>query len=191
MNARRSSAMNEPSPWYALHEYLVVAYSNPEMRRLVEISLLPEAGHRLPDERVPAQEYASALCTLIQRHSSVPSPEFWRRLLDDRPMRRSQIVKLRSAFSTHACARAPVHSDDRGGWWRKTAQALAIASIVGLGSTAVYCANAPPSAPAPAPAKQKVECNDGTFSPTCDEPRPGCCSSHGGVRVQSSPAGAP
>ncbi len=181
----------DPAPWYALREYLVQAYANSEMRALAERSLLAEAGARLPDERVPAEEYAATLCGLIQRHWGVPSPDFWRRLADDRPSRQREIAGLRQVFlelernrSAAASRRASAELGARPRW--SPARFIA-AAVVSLGVVlASYCASAPGSSRS----RDTIQCKDGTRSPTCYEVREGCCSNHGGVLTQK-PTAAP
>lgn len=147
---------------------------------LMEITLLAEAGSRLPDERVPAQEYATTLCALIQRHSGAPSPEFWVQLICDRPLRQREIDRLKGAFEG-VIREPPGAPPPRGGptrrWRSRLAHPGLIAVIlVALGAATTYCGSIP-TAPKP-----PVECRDGTPSPTCDEADRGCCSHHGGIR---------
>lgn len=179
MTAPRNPA-NIHSPWYALRDFLTKIYSNHEMRALVEITLGASASASLPDERIAPQEYAGTLCTLYQRHSGVPTPEFWARLLAERPIRKPEINKLKAAFAamaheaelprTHAVAS---RSRYKGPALVATA-AIAIVTVV----TMVY--------PQPT-VSQNIECNDGTISPTCEVSGPGCCSGHKGVRVDDKP----
>ncbi len=180
----RARPTTDPSPWHGLREYLADAYSNAEMRTLLERSLLAQGGSLLPDERVPVQEYATTLCYLLQRHAGVPSPDFWCQLSQDRPLRQREVGKLRLMFlagardGAHATPRH-THPPGEPGW--RTAPKLVLALLVSLAvSVATYCASAP---------KPKLRCNDGTPSPTCvqgGDPR-GCCSGHDGVDKSEQP----
>lgn len=184
MTARRSSPTVTPSPWHALREYLIEAYSNAEMRVLVEVSLLAEAGSRLPDERVSPQEYAHTLCTLIQRHSGVPTPEFWRQLVNDRPQRQRRIAAIKAAFAGAASDAAVSAARDLrhdAAWWRFAPPRLVAALLLLTAVVSAYCVSVPK------PSRSTIQCRDGTYSATCTESRPGCCSHHGGPRER--PAG--
>ncbi|PCC71558.1 hypothetical protein SAMN02745121_01103 [Nannocystis exedens] len=181
MTTPRSSPTTNAGAWQALRDYLIDAYSNQEMRTLVELTLLAEAGTRLPDERVPAHEYAATLCMLIQRHSGCPVPEFWRQLLADRPWRRPEIDKLQTIFDAAMAAsgRPPPQPPRPVRRWQFTVPPLLGAALItALGAAGTYCALARD--------KPKIECNDGTRSPTCTELGPGCCSRHGGVKAVES-----
>lgn len=177
MTAPRSSSPTNPSAWQALREYLVDAYSNQEMRLLLELTLLAEAGSRLPDERVSSQEYAVTLCALIQRHSRIPGPDFWRRLASDRPLRQQEIAKLRTFFygvaSDPGQPLAPLVAMGRAGRRFTAAWILSACVITFIGLVASYCAVTR--------MPKRVMCSDGTSSPTCFERGPGCCSNHGGL----------
>lgn len=181
MTARRTTSPTNPSAWQALREFLVDAYSNQEMRLLLEFTLLAEAGSRLPDERVSPQEFAANLCALIQRHSGHPVPEFWRQLAADRPLRAAEIAKLKQFFTgvLEPPRPTPAAALPRTAAQRLTAPRLVTAAlIVSLGSATTYCALAGQKP------RANVVCRDGTPSPTCDERRPGCCSNHGGVATE-------
>jgi len=163
-----------------LREFLTGACTNAEMRGLAEFTLIAGAGACLPDERVPSQEYAAALCTLIQRHSGFPTPEFWHQLATERPRRGLEVAKLKAAFAAlarEAAARPTPHGVEPERGWRLKGRSLAAATVlivtVAIGT---YCANAP------SPTNGGVECRDGTVSRTCEKSRAGCCSHHGGVR---------
>jgi hypothetical protein len=177
MTMHHSSSPTNPTAWQALREYLVDAYSNSEMRQLIELTIVAEAGTQLPDERVSSQEYAATLCGLIQRHSRVPGPEFWQQLVADRPRRQQEIAKLRAFF--HGLAdeprlpAAPPLAPRAAPWRHHALRAVVACLLSALGATAYCTVTSPP--------KTKVICRDGTQSPTCDEPRAGCCSGHGGL----------
>ncbi|MCY0988721.1 hypothetical protein OV203_16420 [Nannocystis sp. ILAH1] len=177
MTTPRSSPTTNAGAWQALRDYLIDAYNNQEMRTLVELTLLAEAGTKLPDERVPAQEYAANLCTLIQRHSGCPVPEFWKQLTNDRPWRQPEIDKLQSIFDAAMAASgrpppAPPRPVRRGHF--TVPPLLTAALITAIGVAGSYCALTG--------IKPKIECNDGTLSPTCTESGSGCCSRHGGIK---------
>ncbi len=191
MPVRRINAA-DAAPWYALREYLVEAYSNPEMRALVELSLIAEAASRLPDERVPAHEYAAMLCTLIQRHSGVPSAEFWRQLATDRPLRQREIGRIRSAFSGSIREAAELQYTQRpaaGRRWGAVMQPIlgiggAFASVMVV--SMVCTAQTPKSTTDTTPpvlekSEHRIMCVDGTRSKNCSKVGPGCCSGHEGV----------
>lgn len=177
MTALRSSSPTNPSAWQALREYLVDAYSNQEMRLLLERTLLAEAGSRLPDERVSSQEYAVTLCALIQRHSRIPGPDFWRRLAADRPLRQQEIAKLRTFFygivNEPVQPVAPLAAMGRSGRRFTVPWVLTACVVTLIGLVACYCAVTT--------VQKKVMCRDGTPSPTCSERHSGCCSNHGGL----------
>lgn len=183
MSTPRSSPTTNAGAWRALRDYLVDAYNNQEMRTLVELTLLAEAGTKLPDERVSAQEYAANLCTLIQRHSGCPVPEFWEQLTNDRPWRQPEIDKLQSIFDAAMAAsgRPPPAPPKPVRRWQLTAPPLLTAALItAIGVAGTYCALA--RTDDPDLGKPKIECNDGTLSPSCTESRSGCCSTHGGIK---------
>ncbi|MFZ6180265.1 hypothetical protein [Nannocystis pusilla] len=183
MTSPRSSPTTNASAWQALRDYLAEAYSNQDMRLLLELTLLAEAGSRLPDERVSPQEYANTLCGLIQRHSGYPLPEFWKQLADDRPLRAPEIYKLRAIFEAAMAASGrpppPPPKPARRGQFT-VPPLLTAALITAIGVAGTYCALARTANPDLG--KPGIECNDGTPSPTCTEPRGGCCSRHGGIK---------
>jgi len=176
MTSPRTPSSTNASAWHALREYLVDAYSNHEMRVLIELTLLGTARNLLPDERVSAQEYAATLCALIQRHSGGPVQEFWAQLVNDRPLRAPEIDKLRSIFKAAMIATGRALPTSRLGPQPRLRrpQLLGAALFTVLGGFTAYCAAVRP--------RPKIECRDGTISPTCEEPAPGCCSHHGGPR---------
>lgn len=182
MTTPRSSPTTNASAWQALRDYLAEAYSNQDMRLLLELTLLAEAGSKLPDERVSPQEYANTLCGLIQRHSGYPLPEFWKQLADDRPLRAPEIYKLRAIFEAAIAASGrPPPSPPKPAQRRQfTAPPLLTAALItAIGAGTAYCALA--RTDNPDLGKPGIECNDGWRS-GCTESRSGCCSTHGGIK---------
>lgn len=183
MTSPRSSSTTNASAWLALRDYLADAYNNQDMRLLLELTLLAEAGSRLPDERVSPHEFAHNLCSLIQRHSGYPVPEFWKQLADDRPLRAPEVYKLRTIFEAAMAAsgRPPPPPPKPPRRRPFTAPPLLTAALItAIGAGTAYCAatrNGDSLIP-----KSTILCNDGTPSPTCTEPDSGCCAHHGGIK---------
>lgn len=175
MTSPRTPSTVNATAWHALREYLVDAYSNQEMRILLELTLLGTARNMLPDERVSTQEYAATLCALMQRHSGGPVQEFWSQLVTDRPLRTPEIDKLRSIFKAAMIATGRTLPTSPRQHRSRRPQIVGAAFVTVLGACTAYCAAVRP--------RPKIECRDGTISPTCEEPAAGCCSHHGGPRV--------